>query len=267
MAQDYDDENMEYQLNDENVDPVVYEHEHDEDLSGTASEEKVTMAKKPRRNILIWIIAIVFSLLVVYKLFDIVFGGNGLLHQARMAMKSRAQTPAEVSALPAPKALTTKADMLATLQAKQQAAAGAEKAQAMQQETTQLLQAQQTNQAQLQSLAGSVSAVKSGVTDLQETVKGLAVQVHQTQSIQNAMLTAKSRAHKAQQRRIRLDKRYFVKAVIPGRAWLVGADGTALTVTVGDEVPGYGRVTAVDAYSGTVQTSSGIRIYYGVSNA
>jgi intracellular multiplication protein IcmG len=46
-------------------------------------------------------------------------------------------------------------------------------------------------------------------------------------------------------------------AAIPGRAWLLGADGETSTVTEGDEIPGYGRVTKIDPAGGMVTTSSG----------
>lgn len=58
---------------------------------------------------------------------------------------------------------------------------------------------------------------------------------------------------------------YYVEAVIPGRAWLKAADGTTLTVSPGEVVPKYGRVTSINPDNGTVATTSGKIIHYGIN--
>ena len=50
---------------------------------------------------------------------------------------------------------------------------------------------------------------------------------------------------------------YYVQAIIPGRAWLINANGETLTVLVGSKIPGYGTVTKIHAQEGRVFTSSG----------
>ena len=49
---------------------------------------------------------------------------------------------------------------------------------------------------------------------------------------------------------------YYVKAVVPRRAWLAKENGEVLTVQADDRIPGYGRVESIDASEGTVTTSS-----------
>ncbi len=56
---------------------------------------------------------------------------------------------------------------------------------------------------------------------------------------------------------------YYIKAIVPGRAWVLGSNGTAQSVSVGDNLPQYGRVSAINADSGVVMTSSGKVIEYG----
>lgn len=56
---------------------------------------------------------------------------------------------------------------------------------------------------------------------------------------------------------------FTIKAIEPGRAWLEGSNGLTESVTVGDVVPGYGRVVSVDANTATVATSGGRSIHYG----
>ncbi|KGP62563.1 type IV secretion protein IcmG [Legionella norrlandica] len=50
---------------------------------------------------------------------------------------------------------------------------------------------------------------------------------------------------------------YFIQAVIPGRAWLIGSNGSTLTVREGSKIPGYGVVKLIDSLQGRILTSSG----------
>lgn len=61
--------------------------------------------------------------------------------------------------------------------------------------------------------------------------------------------------------------KYFVKAVIPGRAWLIAENGSTLTVRKGSIVPGYGVVTMVDVSQGRVLTNSGKTITFGQNDS
>ncbi|WP_423063614.1 type IV secretion protein IcmG [Candidiatus Paracoxiella cheracis] len=56
---------------------------------------------------------------------------------------------------------------------------------------------------------------------------------------------------------------FHLKAVVPGRAWIVSNDGLSESVSVGDTIPQYGTVKVVDADRGMVLTSSGKVIGYG----
>lgn len=50
---------------------------------------------------------------------------------------------------------------------------------------------------------------------------------------------------------------YYINAVIPGRAWLIGTNGSTLTVREGSKIEGYGVVKLIDSLQGRVLTSSG----------
>jgi len=54
--------------------------------------------------------------------------------------------------------------------------------------------------------------------------------------------------------------KYFVKAAVPGRAWLVSEKGSFTTVRIGDVLPGYGMVISINATDGAVATSSGVTL-------
>lgn len=50
---------------------------------------------------------------------------------------------------------------------------------------------------------------------------------------------------------------YHLKAIIPGRAWLIGTNGSTITVREGSIVPGFGVVKLIDAIQGRVFMQSG----------
>lgn len=51
---------------------------------------------------------------------------------------------------------------------------------------------------------------------------------------------------------------YYIRALIPGRAWLEKAgNGATTTVRIGDPLPGYGRVESINTIRGFVATTSG----------
>ncbi|CAM2830960.1 type IVB secretion system protein IcmG/DotF [Legionella worsleiensis] len=50
---------------------------------------------------------------------------------------------------------------------------------------------------------------------------------------------------------------YAIQAVIPGRAWLIGSNGSTITVREGTKIAGYGMVKLIDSIQGRVLTSSG----------
>lgn len=61
---------------------------------------------------------------------------------------------------------------------------------------------------------------------------------------------------------------YTVQAIIPGRAWLRGANGETVTVTENDMIKDLGRVTKIDPYNGVVEVNTGTKVIslaYGVS--
>jgi intracellular multiplication protein IcmG len=55
---------------------------------------------------------------------------------------------------------------------------------------------------------------------------------------------------------------YYIQAIIPGRAWLKNTNGTTLTVSEGQTVPGNGEVRIIDPIQGRVVLSSGQIIEY-----
>jgi len=71
---------------------------------------------------------------------------------------------------------------------------------------------------------------------------------------------------KAKQKPVR-EITFELVAVEPGRAWIRSSEGDAETVRVGDNLPQYGKVVAVDLSRGIVLTSSGKVITYGANDS
>lgn len=133
-------------------------------------------------------------------------------------------------------------------------------------------------QAALDKLQSQQSASQTQVMNLKSEIDGLNQQIQtltsnlsETQGRLSAIqekaqkeAAYRANAAKRQAATIRKDKKYFVEAVIPGRAWLKAEDGSTVTVSVGDNLPGYGKVLSINPYDGIVTTQEGA-IPYGVS--
>ena len=125
-----------------------------------------------------------------------------------------------------------------------------------------------------QQLAKQLEQVSSQLNQLGQTVGSLhgevgqlgqqVVEIGQQKKAQNAD-AADSNFSASQQRApaANINSKYYVEAVVPGRAWLEGPDNHTLTVAVGDELPGLGMVTGIDPYTGNITMSSGQTIKYG----
>lgn len=117
----------------------------------------------------------------------------------------------------------------------------------------------------------------------QQTIAGMQTQIQQLQAQVEQLTNSLSTINNNMQiianeiRAITLDKAlsnkqigpnkmatlYYLKAMIPGRAWLQSNKGMLTTVTVGDKLPGYGLIQMINTNQGIVTTSSGAVIEYG----
>jgi len=123
---------------------------------------------------------------------------------------------------------------------------------------------QSQNAAQLQNVQDQLSGLGNQVSSMDDSVQSLTSSFNAMRVQERA---AQRRAAQAQARKnaaIRHYQQYFVSAVIPGRAWLKSINGKMVTVSVGDKLPGYGKITAINPYSGEVSTTAQ-KLYYGIS--
>ncbi len=121
------------------------------------------------------------------------------------------------------------------------------------------------NDLRMNSLDQKITTLNNGLSELQDTLSSVQSNLKQTRTLENQINAYRKQLSALTERKIRLRKQYFVQAVVPGRAWLRGADGTARTISIGETLPGYGKIRTIDPYSGTVTTSTGVKLYYGLN--
>lgn len=137
------------------------------------------------------------------------------------------------------------------------------------------------NQAQVDSLGTQMNQLQltqtqmnSELTELSESVKTLTAKLDQqpkstvvvTEEPQQPRLMRKKkikRYHGSRRARGARGVSYHIRAVVPGRAWLVSSSGRLFTVRVGDRIVGFGIVEEIDVVRGVVIMSSGREITYG----
>lgn len=140
------------------------------------------------------------------------------------------------------------------------------------------LQTQNANLSdQLSQLSNSSTALNQQVDTLSATLSAMSEQVrYLTQVQQQEALKAKAakvHAHNAKVKKRHAEvkrwtakPKYYIEALIPGRAWLKSVDGETITAQVGDTLPVYGRILTIDVKRGVLTTSSGKIVRYAESS-
>lgn len=126
-----------------------------------------------------------------------------------------------------------------------------------------------------ENLQNQIGGISSAITEIQSNIAMLTQQINaiaQQKSDIDAKLKEKAEAvRKADVAKKSVKKSsyyygkkkkqtyasYYVKAMIQGRAWLISSAGAILTVSTGDQLPGYGQIQEINPDKGIVMTSSG----------
>lgn len=106
----------------------------------------------------------------------------------------------------------------------------------------------------IESLSTKIDSLMATVTALNEKleIQSRIIQEYKEKKVAK-VIRVRPRVHKI----IVPAVRYYIQAVIPGRAWLVASNGHTLTVREGSIIPGYGLVKLIDPSQGRILTSSG----------
>lgn len=111
----------------------------------------------------------------------------------------------------------------------------------------------------------SIDALSSKIGSLNVTISNLTEKV-KSQQVELEALKPKPKktVEKSKQQKNKIT--YHVKALIPGRGWLMSSQGVTVTVIEGTYLPEFGRVKSIDARHGKVIMSSGAVIRFSVSD-
>ena len=130
-------------------------------------------------------------------------------------------------------------------------------------------ESQQNVQTELASMTQNVNNMETQMTEvsanmanMSQLIEALQAKVtEQSQLIENLLAVRKheyaTKHHYHRRHTHASTLKYYVQAVIPGRAWLIATNGVTLTVRQGTAIRGYGIVQFIDATRGRVMTSSG----------
>ncbi|WP_133138512.1 type IVB secretion system protein IcmG/DotF [Legionella genomosp. 1] len=125
---------------------------------------------------------------------------------------------------------------------------------------------QQNLRSEVNSLSEQLGGVNTSITELTNKINSLnqmitsMAQKVEDQSNQITVLTVRTQPKKVVKQVVRQvvpRNIYYIQAVIPGRAWLIGTNGSTLTVREGTNIAGYGVVRLIDPHQGRIVTSSG----------
>ena len=116
----------------------------------------------------------------------------------------------------------------------------------------------------MQSQVNNMSEQLGSVTETLHTITKLldTQQQHLAQIRKSVAKPRRAVKHSAHMQREAARTHYYLQAAIPGRAWLIRADGSTRTVSQGSKIAGYGFVRRIDPVRGTVMTSSGYTIKF-----
>jgi len=114
---------------------------------------------------------------------------------------------------------------------------------------------------QIQSLQTSVSNLENSVKNLTEKMDSLKKQ-ERTPKVNTVQKKAKPVSKRHHTRMGIKPAVYYIHAIVPRRAWLQTKNGEAITVQIGDNIPGYGVVKSIDASEGVIATSSNKMIHF-----
>lgn len=205
-----------------------------------------------KRNALI-VVALVILLMIIYKFVGSVFSDKNTTVKAT-APTVTVPAPAPVRVQPlappvAPAPVTTEPNVDAQI--------------------SQKLSAIEVSQ---QSMRTDVSSVSSQIGGINSNLNTLVAKIAELDGIISSLnaklddqtrvieqLTIRRQAKKVHYapRKAAHYPKYYIQAVIPGRAWLIATNGSTLTVREGTIIAGYGMVKLIDPNQGRIITSSG----------
>lgn len=262
----------EYQFND--AEDATFEPASEaKEANATQPDDSGRKKRSSTSKALITLVILVVAAFVVYKIFTFFVSPKTKSTPAMAPITSTikkatvATTPVSTIAQQLAPTTTTQAPtpVMSDVEQAQQTMSNLVKAVGDVQSSSNDINAKLTqNDSRMNSLEQQIADLNNSLSQLHDGLLNVQANLVQTQILEKQIKYYKQQLNVLTARKIRLRKQYFVQAVVPGRAWLRGADGTTTTIAVGDTLSGYGKIKSIDPYSGTVTTSTGVNIYYGL---
>lgn len=119
------------------------------------------------------------------------------------------------------------------------------------------------NQEEFVKLRGAISKTQQDVSNVDQNINQLTMAIQQ---LLTEVQQLKSKKILPKKKTVKSLVVYHIRAIVPGRVWLESADGRSITLRVGDNLDGYGKVDAISPRDGIVTMSNGSIIQYGVND-
>jgi intracellular multiplication protein IcmG len=235
------------------------------DLDSELEEDKAaesTIAPKPAvdpelRKKIIYVAGAILAFIILYKFVGSFFTSAPPSQDLQPKMKPMAPSPQSFSApIPTP----------------QPALANNHQVDDLTQKIKELGQNNQVMHEDLDAVRNQVGDMSNQVNELQNQISKISTDLMQ---LNETIAQLKTQAPRAVVRKSPVVHRrgptrpsvtYSIKAIIPGRAWLMSSNGSTITVSEGSAVPGYGVIKLIDPDQGKILTSSGRTIEFNSSD-
>jgi intracellular multiplication protein IcmG len=229
---------------------------HNNNIS--SGQNQLSGRKDIKRNALIAVGLVIFAM-VMYKFIGYMFFSDST---EAVSTKANVPTVAQVTPQPVPTTVITPVPVQ-QIQQTQQSAPQVDPE--MANKVSAIEMSQQTLRSELSAVSDQITVINNNINNLNNQIANLN-QVIGTLSNQMAkqsevisVLIARTQPKKVKTTVRYVPQRvvYNIQAVIPGRAWLIGSNGSTITVREGTKVAGYGVIKLIDSIQGRVLTSSG----------
>lgn len=253
---EHDQNNDEYLFGDlDEINPEATESSLDEDASKTYELPSTESKNNIRRNALIVVSVVVLSL-IIYSF----FGSKTPYTEKKVTTKSGTIQPTAVQPITQVPVQSVVETSTSTDDTNSAFSALNDKLTTVESAQDTLRSEVNTMNTQVVGVNNSVSSLMEKMAELNQVITQLSSKVdEQTLIIERLMARPKIKTvHTTRKQSPGVQNpKYYVQAVIPGRAWLIATNGTTLTVREGSVIRGYGLVKLIDPTLGRVMTSSG----------
>ncbi|NKB46540.1 MAG: hypothetical protein GKR77_02015 [Legionellales bacterium] len=221
-----------------------------------------SILESPMRKRILLVLGIVVLIFIVYKLLGLFFSPSQGPASITIPEVPRSQT--RVIEEPTPVAQTFTPASTSTMDSATELEALKRRLQTMEQnglrtheDVSQVANTLSTVAKTLEHLDNKVSQLRVSLANLSDQFDQQKYQLSQLQEQHKPTETTESKVAERPQKTV-----FHIQAIIPGRAWLKSNNGTTLTISEGQTIPGMGQVKIIDPIQGRVVLSSGQLIEY-----